>query len=240
MFSVLVVAALLLILECLLGLCGFVNPVRYRQVTSPDLFAHDDTLGWILRPGASGAHITGEYSVSYTIDGRGMRWTPTSKEGVRPRIWCLGGSMTFGHGVDDDESIPNRLAELTGSQVWNLGVQAYGTDQSLIQLSRVLRTALPDIVILSYLPSNLERNACLPKWTGKLALSHRTKPKFLLIDGTLQLDEIPGPDNPAGVSRTEHGSEAFEASKHGFFLTYGNGCGDTAGCIGGCVSECGT
>jgi hypothetical protein len=239
LFSVFLVVIFLLIFEGMLGLCGFENAVRYRQVTSPDLFAHDDTLGWVLRPGASSMHTAPEYSVSYGIDDRGMRLTPASREGVSPRVWCLGGSMTFGHALNDDDTMPNRLAEMTGSQVWNLGVQAYGTDQSLIQFRRMLRFERPDVVILSYLPSNLERNASLPKWTSKLGQSHRAKPKFRLTDGRLQLAEVPGSASASSFSQSRSGSEAFESRRDGFFLTCENGCGGTVGCISGCVSVCG-
>ena len=220
--SAFLILFILFVLEVVLDLFGIRNPVRYQPVSSPDLFAHDDTLGWVLRPGVSGVHVSHEFSVLYTIDSLGMRSTPASKTAGSPQIICLGGSMTFGHGLNDDQTIPNRLAELSGMSVWNLGVQGYATDQSLIQLRRFLRVSQSEIVILSYLPSHIERNACLPKWTSKLAISNRGKPRFQLISGILQLVEIPGMQ-ASDRAQPDFDDEIFDRQNAGFFLTSENG-----------------
>jgi hypothetical protein len=222
LISICVILIILFMLEAVLGLFGVRTAVRYRPVSSPDLFAHDDTLGWVLRPGAEGRLISHEFSVLYTVNRFGMRSTPDSKIADSPQILCLGGSMTFGHGLNDDQTIPNRLADLSGKSVWNLGVQGYATDQSLIQLRRVLRTSRPDIVILSYLPSHIERNASLAKWTSKLEISHRGKPRFRMVDGGLLLAKIPGAEAPDSAHLGIDDEELNDRSA-GFFLASGNG-----------------
>jgi hypothetical protein len=227
LFSILALLILLLLLEVLLRAFGLQNPVRYEPVPSPDLFAHDDTLGWVLRPGASGHHASYEYSVSYSTDNHGFRYVPASITGNRPIICCLGGSMTFGHGLNDEDTFPNRLAEYSGGDIWNLGVQGYATDQSWIQLKRVMIDLQPDVVILSYLPSHIERNACLPKWVDKLKLSHRTKPCFGLVNGELVLQRIPRSE----VDNRHPNPEDWQLHRTpsgGFFLSSGSGFANIA------------
>jgi hypothetical protein len=237
--SLLAFLLVLLLLEGFLRLVGLKNPVRYEQVVSADLFAHDDTLGWVLRPNTGGRHISHEFSVWYTVNSAGQRIVPNSTPYGHPTVWCLGESMTFGHGLNDEDTFPNRLAILSDTRVWNLGVQAYGTDQSLLQLRRLLRKSHPDVVILSYIPSLIERNASLPKWTDKLKTSNRSKPKFIWKNQHLELAEIPGPaivktiKNPQDIVKSSH-------SIAGFFLPIGNGCGIKAFYINNYDLDCGT
>ena len=237
--SLLAFLLVLFLLEGFLRLVGLGNPVRYEQVVSPDLFAHDDTLGWVLRPNIGGRHISHEFSVWYTINSAGQRTVPNSAPYGHPMIWCLGESMTFGHGLNDEDTFPNRLAVISDARVWNLGVQAYGTDQSLLQLRRLLRKSRPDVVILSYIPSLIERNASLPKWTDKLKLSNRNKPKFRWANQHLELTEIPGPA-PAKTTKNPQNVAMSSNSIAGFFLRVGNGCGIKASFITNCDLDYGT
>ena len=218
LFSILVFIAILSILEIVLRLLGITNPVRYEPVPSADLFAHDDTLGWVHHPNASSPYATHEYSVQYTINSLGHRLTPSSDLDSDFHLICLGGSLTFGHGLNDEDTFPNRLAELADAKMWNLGVQGYATDQSLLQLQHALRLGAPDLVILSYIPSHIERNACLPKWMNKLSESHRSKPVFHLKNGDLLLAKIPG---PSGSEISPQVSDRLASSSNGggFFLS---------------------
>jgi hypothetical protein len=233
--SLLAFLLVLFLLEGFLRLVGLRNPVRYEQVVSPDLFAHDDTLGWVLRPNIGGRHISHEFSVWYTINSAGQRIVPNSAPYGHPTVWCLGESMTFGHGLNDEDTFPNRLAVISDARVWNLGVQAYGTDQSLLQMRRLLRKSRPDVVILSYIPSLIERNASLPKWTDKLKSSNRSKPKFRWANQHLELAEIPG----SVASKTLKNTQITVTSPNsiaGFFLRVGNGYVIKASCIINCES----
>jgi hypothetical protein len=227
LLSILALVLILLLLEGFFRLVGITNPVRYQQTVSPDLFAHDDTLGWVLRPNVGGRHISQEFSVWYSINNAGQRRVPASAPYGHPTIWCLGESMTFGHGLNDEDTYPNRLAAISDTRVWNLGVQGYGTDQSLLQFRRLLRKSRPDVVILAYQPSLIERNASLPKWTDKLKLTYRGKPKFRWVNNPasstgLELAGIPGPV-PRGITQNPKISAVSTNSKVGFFLIFGNG-----------------
>lgn len=218
LFSILAFLAILLVLEIALRLLGITNPIRYEPVPSADLFAHDDTLGWVLRANANSPHATYEYSVRYTIDSLGHRLTPSFVFDSDFHLLCLGGSLTFGHGLNDEDTFPNHLAELADAKVWNLGVQGYATDQSLLQLQRALRVSTPDLVILSYIPSHIERNACLPKWMDKLSDSYRSKPVFKLDNGNLALEKIPGPSG-SEISPRISDRLVSDSTGRGFFLS---------------------
>ena len=218
LFSILALLLFLLLLEGFLRLVGIRNPIRYEPVPTSDLFVHHDTLGWVLNPNAASQHVGYEYDVIYTIDSSGNRLTPASVGDADFRIICLGGSMTFGHGLNDEETIPNRVAQMLEAKVWNMGVQGYATDQSLLQLRSSIADLQPDVVVLSYLPSHLERNACMTKWMNKLRSSGRSKPKFHYDGRELQLIQVPDYNDDTLLSkRTDQ--PADKSPSIGFFLS---------------------
>jgi lysophospholipase L1-like esterase len=73
-----------------------------------------------------------------------------------PRVLCLGDSMTFGVGVEDDETYPQQLQRLLalGSaarspEVINAGVQRYFTYQEIDLLRRQVGVLQPNVVTLA-------------------------------------------------------------------------------------------
>ncbi len=218
LFSILALLLFLLLLEGFLRLVGVRNPIRYEPVPTSDLFVHHDTLGWVLNPDAGSRHIGYEYDVFYTIDSSGNRLTPASVRNADLHIICLAGSMTFGHGLNDEETIPNRIAQMLEAKVWNLGVQGYATDQSMLQLRSSIADLQPDVVVFSYLPSHIERNACLPKWMNKLRNTGRNKPKFHYNGRELQLIQVPGCEDDTQLSEMMH--QPIDTPRSGgFFLS---------------------
>ncbi len=217
LFSILALLLFLLLLEGFLRLIGIRNPVRYEPVPTSDIFVHHDTLGWVLKPNAGSRHIGYEYDVFYTIDTLGHRLTPASVKDADLHVICLGGSMTFGHGLNDEETIPNRIAQMLQAKVWNMGIQGYATDQSMMQLRSSIAELQPDVVVLSYLPSHIERNACLPKWMNKLQNSGRSKPNYHLNGKELQLTQVPGYVDDTSLNKMTHQPEGTPLSGS-FFL----------------------
>jgi lysophospholipase L1-like esterase len=77
------------------------------------------------------------------------------------RILCLGDSLTWGYGANDEETYPALLEVLLGKrypelnvQVLNAGVPGYGTDEEL-ELLRTRGAALePDLVIVLFFAGN--------------------------------------------------------------------------------------
>jgi len=120
------------------------------------LLQPDDALLWQLRAGVS---LTGEAldpvlgrAWSVQTSPQGMRARPLAElpEGER-RIVALGGSGTFGWGVEEEQAWPARLEESLdeGAQVLNLGVPGYTIAQSRRHLSRWAAEVQPEVVILT-------------------------------------------------------------------------------------------
>jgi hypothetical protein len=80
-----------------------------------------------------------EYEVVYTIGEDGLRITPQAASGT-PCVLFFGDSITFGEGVDDDESLPYRVGLALGERyrTHNFGFHGYGPHQMLAALERGL------------------------------------------------------------------------------------------------------
>ena len=64
-------------------------------------------------------------------------------------VLALGDSLTYGYGAAPDASYPQRLAEASGWQVINAGVNGNTTAQALSRLPKLLEQHRPDMVIVS-------------------------------------------------------------------------------------------
>ncbi len=85
---------------------------------------------------------------------RGRSFSAKKPEGVT-RILCVGDSMTFGTGVQEDETWPVALQEVLEAEgktveVWNCGVPGFNTIQEVAFLEERLLPFDPDLVILCY------------------------------------------------------------------------------------------
>jgi lysophospholipase L1-like esterase len=78
------------------------------------------------------------------------------------RIACTGDSMTFGRGVDDDETWPAQLQralepELDGAvEVWNCGLEGTDSEDHLGMVRDVILRYDPDVVLLGYYINDVE------------------------------------------------------------------------------------
>ena len=153
-------------------------------------YAFDDyhpTRGWALRPNLREVPAFRGKTVSSNSRGlRGVREYALDKPAGTTRIVVLGDSFTFGEDVGDDEAWPHRLEELMpGTEVLNLGVHGYGHDQMLLYLKEEGLRYHPDVVIVGFLPDDMERNV--------VAFRDYAKPRFVLEDGRLALRDVPVP-----------------------------------------------
>ncbi len=204
-------AAACLLGSVLLCLLALAEPVAGRMAGGDDLFREeyerlnpaveiaatfepDPRTTSALEPGARIRHrsvIAGEdrveFDVTYQIGPDRARVVPG-----RPRLgqkWFIfGGSFTYGSGVDDEDTIPARIqAAVPSRQVYNFGVNGYGSADVLLDLRR--RTANATAVELcAYLmiDDHVRRVACPDQLTrirwGKL------KPRFSLQAGGLKYE----------------------------------------------------
>ena len=81
----------------------------------------------------------------------------TKKESFR--ILCVGESVTFGWGVESEESYPSQLHKILGVEVINAGVPSARIEQSKDWLSQYAKDLEPDLVLLSYRPDWNQRQA---------------------------------------------------------------------------------
>lgn len=155
-----------------------------------DYFTWDDTLGWELRPHAEGRLAAEEFDVAIRINGRGERAdteVPVERVPGKKRILVIGDSFTFGHGVEAAEGWPARLEALVpDSEVINLAVTGYGTDQQVLRLEKRGLEYRPDLVLLGLFEGNVFRNV-------KHEQMGYPKPRFRLAGGQLALEGVPLP-----------------------------------------------
>ena len=148
----------------------------------------DDRYGYTHVPGATGGQAVPEsFDVTYTIDAQGCRATPTP-ETIRKRVLFLGGSSTFGHGVEDDQSYPAVLAHRywPNVKVKNCSVGGWGTAQAYLKLEDELASGpAPDIVLYGWTPDHVRRNYIRRRWVAQMAAYGRRHPWFDLVNGTL-------------------------------------------------------
>jgi hypothetical protein len=109
------------------------------------------------------------YDVAYTIDDSLLRKTNSAREGQA--IAFFGDSFTFGQGVNDDETMPQAFADLSGRapRVLNLGFPGYGPQHVLYALETGTYDAAlgpdPQLFISLTVPWHAERAACKAPWT---------------------------------------------------------------------------
>jgi hypothetical protein len=107
----------------------------------------------------------------------------------------VGCSFTWGHGVTYEESFPGQIETSPAFplQVVNLGVQGYGTDQSLLWLKQFMPRFNVKAVVYTFICDQVRRNAVVDRRVlipGAEFIG--TKPKFgLRFDGSLFQSDRP-------------------------------------------------
>ena len=141
----------------------------YQTRGERDTVPHSE-LGWRMKPFFE--------SVGVHHNSRGFRSKREylSEPGT-PRIFAIGDSFTYGLGVADDSTFAAYLEHITGIEVVNAGVNAYGVDQALLMWEIEGQRLRPTHVILGYYVDDFFRNA--------LSFHHASKPHFML-DPTTQ------------------------------------------------------
>jgi hypothetical protein len=167
-----------------------------RQLTQVDSFRYsfdepDPLLGWRVKPNVSLRSVkSNSYDVAVTSNTAGLRNIASdlieNASGL-PRIGIFGCSLTFGEGVNDEETYSAGLQRmLPNTQVLNFGVHGYGTDQMLLKLEGQGQTFELDYVVLAFAWFHMERNMN--------DFHFFSKPRYRLTpDGQLELQNTPVP-----------------------------------------------
>jgi hypothetical protein len=155
--------------------------VRFDKVyDDPRYWMHDDILGYAPSPNfilPSARRLVGNeliYDVKYSIDANGLRRSHPngSVPSAAPCVIFFGGSFTFGEGVNDDETMPYRVALRAREpiHVYNFGFPGYGPHQMLSALEhgvvdRVIRNCDSRLVaIYQAISHHVNRAAGLSPW----------------------------------------------------------------------------
>lgn len=135
--------------------------------------AKDEYLGWRNNPGA---YVPVDLDRRYlqTIRSSGDRVTRSVDKRDGHRLILLGGSIIYGWGVDDKETVAWKLQELLPEyDVRNFAVGAYGTYQSMLLMEQLLKDPLNRgaTFIYGFNEHHELRNIGDPGWQSQLARS---------------------------------------------------------------------
>jgi hypothetical protein len=197
--SSLAVAGALLALELVNFELGWTMWSLKNRVASPqqlELHQPDPVLGWVNKPNASVTDRHYDYVATYNTDSHRFRETESQQPGNEniPTILCLGGSFTFGQGVENDQTYPAYWDQAAPDvRVLNAGVNGWGTVQALLFLQRILESdSKPSLVTYGLIPSHADRNADRETWLDLIDRSGRKKPVLINVEGQLVFDRLIG------------------------------------------------
>jgi hypothetical protein len=144
------------------------DTVLEGDVTKSKAYYRTTDIGPQGKPGTHTARRrtrSGEtiYSVTYTLGNDGFRVTPGQGDGPE-RINFFGCSVTFGEGLNDDETLPYFVSRSGRYRVKNWAFSGYGPHQALAILQSDHDTS-GSINVLVTAPWQAPRSACLPTWT---------------------------------------------------------------------------
>lgn len=142
--------------------------------------AYHPWRGWQNRPNARVDYGEPEFSIVVEHNSWGFRSpavTPEKPDDVF-RVLALGDSMTYGIGVEQDQTFSAVLQSLDPRlEVINTGVNGYGTSQELLLLREDGLQFQPDLVLLAFFWNDVENSYT------------RDFPDFSLADGALVYPE---------------------------------------------------
>jgi len=111
------------------------------------------------------------YDVVYSIDNNNNRYTPTTNKVNKGKtILFLGGSYTFGEGLNDNETLSFYMQNLTGLSSINAGLHGYGAHQALFILeddklfNKKTRSHSIKTIIYRAIPEHIGRTAGNSSW----------------------------------------------------------------------------
>ena len=164
------------------------TPAEYR------ISRFDPALGWSYLPNLSTVQRFGSQGRQVAIYTSAAAYRVAapraSADAAAPTLIFAGCSYTFGHGLPYEETFPGRVASLPGNplQVINLGVQGYGTDQSLLSLKEMMPKLNAKVVVYTFLLDHVKRNDNADRrFIFPKARFPGTKPRYeLASDGSLR------------------------------------------------------
>lgn len=163
--NLLLAAAALLALEGATRALGLRFAAIARPREGSELLVYDAVKGWRLKPGGTGDSFHGGPDRGVIrVNSLGLRG-PEIAAGAEQRgrrVLVLGDSVAFGIGVDEGHSYVAQLAALlepTGpTEVVNMAVIGYATDQELLLFEELAPRLRFDLVVLVMCDNDFEHN----------------------------------------------------------------------------------
>lgn len=125
---------------------------------------NSERYGWQLKPNLTNEpQLHRNYNSRFNTDQNGRRITPTSNQNG-PTVLVLGGSFTFGSGVNDRQTIPSVVARETNTNVINASAGGWGTIQALLYLQEHGKVLKPKIVVYCSIGAHMGRNYIQPRY----------------------------------------------------------------------------
>jgi hypothetical protein len=164
-----------------------VENLRVPPVESPPdpRAVYDADLGYVPKTGIWKGRFTA------TIGESGLRLNGPNSPDTRARILAVGDSFTFGDDVADTETWPAHLERMLGRSVLNGGVFGYGVDQTVLRAERLVQLRDPQVLLVSMIADDLRR--------AEMSYRYAWKPYFAVVDGALELRNVPVPMLPPPV-----------------------------------------
>lgn len=160
--------------EGLLRMIGF-KPWIYESMDANEPIMHepDPVLGWRNKKGSyivPPYHPSGK-NIHVTFLENGQRYTGVNSNPIEGELVIVGGSVTQGWAISDNETYPWKLQEHYPSlNVLNYGTGAYGSYQSLLVLEQELpRLTSPKLVIYGFIAHHEVRNVAPAEWLRGLS-----------------------------------------------------------------------
>jgi len=123
--------------------------------TRLERYEFDDTLGWVTRKSQATYISKRRYAHQLFYDKDGFPSDRAaindSNSSTQPSIALIGDSFVEGYYLPYEQTLANRLSQLTGKQILNLGVSGYSPGQYLLSARRHLaRYNVTDIVVFLF------------------------------------------------------------------------------------------
>jgi lysophospholipase L1-like esterase len=151
---------------------------------------YDPTIGWKATPATAKRHKSANppFEVTYEINARGHRgayYEAQKAEGTR-RVVVIGDSVGFGWGIPEDRHFAALLdTALPETEVINLSLSGYGTDQEYLRLKEEGLMFAPDLVVLQVTPNDFDE-------VQHAFYNQKPKPYFIRQPGgSLMLANVP-------------------------------------------------
>jgi len=147
-FSILIFILFIIEFSCIIGFKMTTGEWTFRKIYNQNIEAFEPHPYLIGMPRKSiKVNING---ITYSHNSDGFRGVEFEEKSSRKRIIAIGGSTTYGIGVNDHQTWVYYLDSLLQSEyeVFNLGVPGHSSVEHLIMSSFLLSKYQPDIVIV--------------------------------------------------------------------------------------------